>query len=103
MAISAREIILLVRLNPSDRKILISRKIQRRLFFFTFFFIRDHCEQPDRNKDLYEELRSDMHRLNGRWTAEKRRFTDRLKRTHREEIGHHCAETRRQAGLRDET
>jgi hypothetical protein len=22
---------------------------------------RDHCEQPDRNKDLYEELLSDMH------------------------------------------
>lgn len=73
------------------------------IFLYFLFFIRDHCEQPDRNKDLYEELRSDMHRLNGRWTAEKRRFTDRLKGTHRKEIGHHCAETRRQAGLRDET
>lgn len=40
------------------------------LFFLYFFFVRDHCEQPDRNKDLYEELRSDMHRLNGKWTAE---------------------------------
>lgn len=64
---------------------------------------RGHCEQSDRNKDLYEELRSDMHRLDGRRTAEERRFTDRLKGTHREEIGHHCAESRREAGLRDET
>lgn len=73
------------------------------IIFPFLFFVRDHCEQPDRNKDLYEELRSDMHRLSGRWTAEKRRFTDRLKRTHRKEIGHHCAETRRETRLCDET
>lgn len=66
-------------------------------------FVRDHCEQPDRNKDLHEELRSDMHREGGRWIAEKRWITDRLKGTHREEIGHHSAEARREAGLRDET
>jgi len=44
-----------------------------------------------------------MHRLNGRCTAGERRFTDRLEGSHREEIRHHCAESRREAGLRDET
>ena len=47
-----------------------------------------------------EEKRSaDFSRL----SSVERHSTDRLEGTHGEEVGHHRAETRRQAGLRDET